>query len=162
MLRVKSKEWKRLLHTYLNPFNSFYSFSIRKILYGFIHLKLIEMKKEKKHLTILLLANGILLLSVITTKAQQQDSTKQVNLKDVTITASRSEKAPLDAGRSISVITGEEIKNSGVNTISEVLSLQEGIYIVGNTSPGQLQSILYSIWNTMKYMAIAPVAEGFI
>jgi outer membrane receptor for ferrienterochelin and colicin len=121
------------------------------------------MKKEKKHLTILLLANGILLLSVITTKVQQQDSTKQVNLKDVTITASRSEKAPLDAGRSISVITGEEIKNSGVNTISEVLPLQEGIYIVGNTqSPGQLQSILYSIWNTMKYMAIAPVAEGFI
>jgi len=74
--------------------------------------------------------------------AQQVDTTKSVELKPVTISATRREKNPLDVGRSITVISNEQIKNSGTNTVAELLSQQEGIFIVGTgQNPGALQSI---------------------
>jgi len=74
--------------------------------------------------------------------AQQVDTTKAVELKPVTVTATRSEKNPMEVGRSITVLSSDQIKSSGANTVSELLSQQEGIYIVGTgQNPGQLQSI---------------------
>ncbi len=74
--------------------------------------------------------------------AQQVDTTKTMKLKPVTITTTRSEKNLMEVGRSVSVISNEQIKNSGANTIAELLSQQEGIFIVGTgQNPGQLQSI---------------------
>lgn len=74
--------------------------------------------------------------------AQHIDTTKAVELNPVTITATRSEKDPMDVGRSITVISNEKIKASGANTVAELLSMQEGIYIVGTgQTPGQIQNI---------------------
>jgi vitamin B12 transporter len=74
--------------------------------------------------------------------AQGADTTKAVELKSVTITATRSEKIPMKVGRSITVLSSSQINNSGANTVAELLSQQEGIYIVGTgQTPGQLQSI---------------------
>ena len=70
------------------------------------------------------------------------DTTKTQLLKEVVITATRSEKNPLDVGRSISLISGDKLKSIGVDNVSEALSQSEGIYIVGtNQTPGQMQSI---------------------
>ena len=45
-------------------------------------------------------------------------------------------------GRSITVVTSDDIKNSIYNNVAELLSQQEGIYIVGNgQNPGMIQSI---------------------
>jgi vitamin B12 transporter len=74
--------------------------------------------------------------------AQQTDTTRSVELKTVTISGTRSEQNPMNVGRSITVISNEQIKNSGANTVAEILSQQEGIYIVGTgQNPGALQSI---------------------
>lgn len=60
------------------------------------------------------------------------DSAKIYSFKEIVITATRSEKNPADVGRSITLITNEQIQNSINNHISELLSNHEGIYIVGN------------------------------
>ncbi len=74
--------------------------------------------------------------------AQQVDTSKTVELKPVIITATRSEKDPTEIGRSITTIPNEQIKSSGANTVAELLSQQEGIFIVGaGQNPGSLQSI---------------------
>lgn len=74
--------------------------------------------------------------------AQQADTTKSVKLKPVILTATRSEKNPMETGRSVTVISNEQIKNSGANSIAELLSEVEGIYIVGTgQNPGALQNI---------------------
>src|SRR3989344_5463816 len=99
------------------------------------------MKKEKNQIATLLVVSGALLFAP-NVKGQQQDTTKSIPLKEVVISATRSEKDPLDVGRSISLISSEQIKNSGANTMAELLSQQEGIFIVGTgQNPGQLQSI---------------------
>ncbi len=74
--------------------------------------------------------------------AQQVDTTKTVELQSISISATRSEKNPKDVGRSITVLTNDQIKNSGANTLAELLSMQEGLSIVGaGLNPGQLQSV---------------------
>ena len=74
--------------------------------------------------------------------AQQVDTTKSMELKQVTVTATRSEKNPMEVGRSVTVISNEQIKTSGANTVAELLSQQEGIFSVGTgQNPGQLQNI---------------------
>ena len=72
----------------------------------------------------------------------QQADTMKVELKDVVITATKTEKLVSETGRSISVITKDQIQNSTCGTVAELLSRQEGIYIVGNgQTPGANQSI---------------------
>lgn len=100
------------------------------------------MKKEKKNETIIMIAGFVLAFPFQSINAQQMDTTKIQLLKEVVITATRSEKNPLDVGRSISLISGEKLKSIGVDNVSEALSQSEGIYIVGNNqTPGQIQSI---------------------
>lgn len=72
----------------------------------------------------------------------RQDTLKILLLKEVIVTATRIEKNVADVGRSITVITSADIKNSVYNSVAELLSQQEGIYIVGSgQNPGMIQSI---------------------
>ena len=74
----------------------------------------------------------------------KQDSTKSLadSIKIVTITATRTEKDVMDVGRSVSVITPDQIKRAGCNTVAELLSQQEGIFIDGTgQNPGAIQSL---------------------
>ncbi len=100
-----------------------------------------KMKKEKNKIATLLVASGTL-LSAQNANGQQQDTTTANSLKEVVVAATRSEKNPLEVGKSITLISGEQIKNSGVNSMAELLSQQKGIFVVGTgQNPGQLQSI---------------------
>ncbi|MDF2438647.1 MAG: TonB-dependent receptor [Bacteroidota bacterium] len=93
------------------------------------------MKKEKT----LIMVGALTCLNL---SVSAQDSLKKKELNEVVITATRSEKKAEDVGRSISVISAEEIKNSGVSTVSELLARQEGIYVVGaGQNPGMTSSI---------------------
>lgn len=64
------------------------------------------------------------------------------SLKEVTITATRTTKDIMDVGRSVTVISSEQIKQASCNTVAELLSQQEGIYIVGTgQNPGAIESL---------------------
>ncbi len=98
------------------------------------------MEKRRKAFV---LAVSLVGLTAFRTNAQQNnDTTKTQTLNEVVISATRSENNPMEVGRSISVISNEQIKNSAANSLAEILSQQEGIYIVGTgQTPGTLQSI---------------------
>jgi vitamin B12 transporter len=69
----------------------------------------------------------------------QSDTTE---IKEVVVSATRTEDNPAETGRSISVIGSAEIKNSVYTNVAELLSKQEGIYIVGaGQTPGNTQSV---------------------
>lgn len=74
--------------------------------------------------------------------ALSQDTLRIKDLDQTVITGTRTEKTINDVGRSVSVISNEDIENSVYSNVSDLLSKQEGIYIVGNgQNPGALQSI---------------------
>lgn len=80
----------------------------------------------------LLLICSLLILSRSATSQEiSPDSAKTYPLKEIVITATRSEKHPLEVGKSISIISQEQLKNSYFNTLSDVVSSNEGLYIVG-------------------------------
>ncbi len=75
-------------------------------------------------------------------KQEEEDSSKMYPLNEVVISGTRSEKVPGDIGRSVTLIPKEQIYTSIYNNVSELLSKQEGVYIVGTgQNPGMLQSI---------------------
>lgn len=99
------------------------------------------MLKEKKNPAIMVIVLGLLLFSRTGTFAQT-DSLKNYKIDEVVITATRSEKPISDIGRSVSVISKNDIKNSIYLSPSDILTSQEGINIIGNgQTPGSLQSI---------------------
>ena len=85
------------------------------------------------------------LASPLCIRAQTQaDSLSKMkdSLQTVTVTATRSGKDVMDVGRSTTVITADQIKQQGYTTIADVLSQQEGIFIMGTgQNPGALQNI---------------------
>lgn len=92
------------------------------------------MQKEKKKRALL-----IAVMAPVVLFAQQPDTTR---ITEVVVTATRSEQDPMKVGRSVTVISSDQIKQSGYHTLSELLSQQEGIYIVGNgQTPGSNQSL---------------------
>ncbi|HXC06655.1 MAG TPA: TonB-dependent receptor [Bacteroidia bacterium] len=98
--------------------------------------------KRGKH--VLKYAAGMLVLLATTARAQDpgKDSSGVHRIREVVVSATRSEQSPDSVGRSITVISSEQIRNSGVNTLAELLSREEGIYIVGTAqTPGQLQNV---------------------
>lgn len=71
-----------------------------------------------------------------------QDSLKKKELNEVVVSATRSEKKESEVGRSVTIITADEIKNSGASSVAELLSRQEGVYVVGvGQNPGMTSSI---------------------
>ena len=86
------------------------------------------MQKEKRIFVLSVLV-GLALFQV---NAQEiTDTTKIKQLDEIIITATRSEKNSIDVGRSVTVVTNEDIKNSGTNSLAEFLTMQEGIFVVG-------------------------------
>ena len=74
----------------------------------------------------------------------KSDSTKNLtdSIKTVTVTATRTEKDVMDVGRSVTVISGDDLKQPGCNTVADLLSRQEGIYVVGTgQTPGGVQTM---------------------
>ncbi len=66
----------------------------------------------------------------------------QDSLRSVTVTATRTNKDVMDVGRSVSVISAEQIKQANCGSVAELLSEQEGIFIVGtDQNPGAIQSL---------------------
>ncbi|HNP50149.1 MAG TPA: TonB-dependent receptor plug domain-containing protein, partial [Bacteroidia bacterium] len=64
------------------------------------------------------------------------------DLKEVTISATRLERNLIETGRSVTVLTQKDLDNSVYSTVAELLSKQEGLYIVGSTqTPGSVESI---------------------
>lgn len=64
------------------------------------------------------------------------------DLKEVTISATRLERNLIETGRSVTVLTQKDLDNSVYSTVAELLSNQEGLYIVGsNQTPGSVESI---------------------
>ena len=61
----------------------------------------------------------------------EEDTSSVKRLAEFVVTASRTEKKLDDVGRSVSVISSEDIKNSGANSLAELLNLAEGIYVTG-------------------------------
>jgi len=82
------------------------------------------------------------LVSVVWAQDAAKDTARTYQLSEVIVTATRSEKNPADVGRSITLITQGQMRNSIYNNVAELLSQQEGLYIVGTgQNPGMLQSI---------------------
>jgi vitamin B12 transporter len=93
------------------------------------------MKKENLFLTTSLLVTLAMNVSA-------QDSLKKNQLKEVVVSDSRSERNIDEVGRSATIITSADIKKSGANSISELLSRQEGVYLIGTgQNPGMTSSI---------------------
>ena len=87
----------------------------------------------------------MLLSSMMTLSLQSliaQDTIQSHDLEEVIISASRYEQNIKDVGRSISVISNDEIQKSVYSNVSDLLSQQEGISIIGNgQTPGSHQLI---------------------
>ena len=102
---------------------------------------------DKKNVPLKIFKNSLRLGAIFTTlllsnqKAlSQEDSIKVHEIDEVIVTAFRMEQNLNEVGRSVTVINQEEIKNSIYTSVSELLSQQEGIYIVGTgQNPGSLQ-----------------------
>ncbi len=98
----------------------------------------------KKDLFALLrwVTSSTLLLTISAVQAQQADSVGSKQLSEVIITATRAFKPVAEIGRSVTVISAEQIQNSVYNNAGELLSQQEGIYVVGTgQNPGMTQSV---------------------
>jgi vitamin B12 transporter len=100
------------------------------------------MKKEKKNFLLKQTVSLAMVLYCAVTVAQQGDTLKTKELKPLVVSATRMEKNADSIGRSITVITSDELKNSVYNSLAEVISSKEGIYVVGaEQNPGMAQSI---------------------
>ncbi len=74
--------------------------------------------------------------------AAQTDSLQSFELRDIVISASRSEQDPFRVGRSITVLTRDELERQNSRSFGELLARQTGTFTVGaGQVPGGLQSI---------------------
>lgn len=74
--------------------------------------------------------------------AAQTDSLQSFELRDIVISASRSEQDPFKVGRSITVLTRDELERQHPRSFGELLARQTGTFTVGaGQIPGGLQSI---------------------
>lgn len=92
---------------------------------------------------IILIYGCALMLSMPNVKLlAQTDSLQTRFLDEVIISASRSEQLIKDVPRSVSIIDQKKIEESTYNSIGDLLSTQEGVYLVGaNQTPGTNQTL---------------------
>ncbi len=83
----------------------------------------------------------IVMISHFYLRSSAQDSLVK-DLKEVTITATRTEKKLTETGRTIDVITEEDMLRKNYSSLAEILSEQAGFYITGTgQNPGSNQSL---------------------
>ena len=127
---------------------------VELIFYFYRHINPLCLQSREKQYNMRINASVFYVLTCFfffgTLKAQESDSTatfekeevKTKNLEEVVVSATRTEKDPASVGRNITVITKDDLNGSIYQNVAEVLSQQEGIYIVGNgQNPGSVQSI---------------------
>jgi vitamin B12 transporter len=135
MLRVESREWVRQ--------SILFSFHFLLLLFN---LKTLKMQKGK-----LIFKMSVMLgLTFFHVNAQEILDTSKINpIDEVIITATRSEKKTFDVGRSVTVINKDDIKDSGTNSLAELLTMQQGIFVVGGQQNfGSLSNIFMRGANT--------------
>lgn len=90
----------------------------------------------------LLLLCCIVLTSRLVAADGEDDSLKVYQLKEVLVTATRTERSLNEVGRSVSVVPAGQLGGSIFTSLGEVLARQAGIYVVGaGQNPGMLQSV---------------------
>lgn len=95
-----------------------------------------------KYIPSLFLAVVVICSDTLLVAGETGDSTKVYPMKEIVVTATRSDKDAKDVGRSVTLITNEELKSSVYYNLAELLSQQEGIYVVGTgQNPGMIQSL---------------------
>ncbi len=79
---------------------------------------------------------------ILSPPAFGQDTLRTLPIKEVVVTATRTEQAALETPRSVAVISSREIENSVYTNVAELLSRTVGMYIVGTgQTPGAHQNI---------------------
>jgi len=100
------------------------------------------MFKKRKNSAIILIVLGIVTLSGKSNFAEVTDSIKTYNIDEVVISAVRMEKPLTEIGRSVSLITKNQINNSVYTSPAELLSNSEGISVIGGRqNPGSSQNL---------------------
>lgn len=66
---------------------------------------------------------------------------ENVQLKEVVVTATKTEKQPQDVTQSVTVITADEIQKSGATNVAEVISTKAGVMVNEQGPVGALQSV---------------------
>lgn len=66
---------------------------------------------------------------------------ENVSLKEVVVTATKTEKQPQDVTQSVTVITSDEIEKSGATNVAEVISTKTGVMVSEQGPVGALQSV---------------------
>jgi len=86
-----------------------------------------------------LLSVPVLLFS---TCAMAQDSTKVTTLREVVVSATRTEQPVIEIPRSVTVIHEDVIQTSIYQSLGDLLNAQSGLYVVGaNQTPGMNQNV---------------------
>jgi len=68
---------------------------------------------------------------MVVSDMEMEDTSSANRIAEVIVTGSRTEKKIVNVGRSVSLISADDIKTSGANSLSELLNMAEGIYIAG-------------------------------
>ena len=66
---------------------------------------------------------------------------ENVQLKEVVVTATKTEKQPQDVTQSVTVISADEIRTSGATNVAEVMSTKAGVMVNEQGPVGALQSV---------------------
>ena len=76
------------------------------------------------------------------TLAMGQDSLKTTTLREVVVTATRSQESLIEIPRSVSVIGEEAIRSGIYQSLGDLLKTQSGLYVVGaGQTPGTNQNL---------------------
>ncbi len=70
----------------------------------------------------------------------ETDTLLSFEMEELIVTASKYEESPQTVGRNVTVISGEEIRQSVYSSVADILAEQQSIHIIGNgQTPGSLQ-----------------------
>ncbi len=79
-----------------------------------------------------------LLVSIAAMPAKAEDT---VQLKEVVVTATKTEKEPQDVTQDVTVITSDQIQRSAAQTAAEVIDRASGIKITESGGPGSVTEV---------------------
>ena len=99
---------------------------------------------RSKYISKLILLTGIIFVSNLKVFSQNQDSIKTIEMKEVMVSANKTEKPFVELTVPAKIISKEEIENSGHSRLDEIISEQVGIVTVpgfGGSEGIQLQGV---------------------
>ena len=99
---------------------------------------------RSKYISKFIVLTSIILMSIISVFGQNQDSIKTIEMKEVMVSANKTEKPFVELTVPAKIISKEEIESSGHSRLDEIISEQVGIVTVpgfGGSEGIQLQGI---------------------